>query len=108
MASSCLRLGYAGTPEFAVPALKRLAQTTNLAAVFTQPDRPAGRGQALTASPVKQCALEYGLKVFQPATLKSTDALEVLRTLQLDLLIVAAYGLILPRAILAAPRLGCI
>ena len=108
MASSCLRLGYAGTPEFAVPTLKRLAQIANLSVVFTQPDRPAGRGQALKQSPVKQCAVEYGLKVLQPLSMKSTDTLEALRALQLDLLIVAAYGQILPRAVLAAPRLGCI
>ncbi len=103
-----LRLGVAGTPEFAVPALERLADVRRVVAVFTQPDRPAGRGQALRLSPVKHRALELGLPVHQPATLKTQEARELLASLKLDLLIVAAYGLILPPAILAMPRLGCI
>ena len=77
-------------------------------AVFTQPDRPAGRGQALKGSPVKRRALALGLPVHQPATLKTEEARELLASLKLDLLIVAAYGLILPPAILEIPRLGCI
>jgi methionyl-tRNA formyltransferase len=103
-----LRLGVAGTPEFAVPALERLAEVRPIAAVFTQPDRPAGRGLALQVSPVKRRALELGLTVHQPATLKTPEARELVRGLQLDLLVVVAYGLILPEAILEIPRLGCI
>jgi len=102
------RLGVAGTPEFALPALQRLAQVRNVCAVFTQPDRPAGRGQALHLSPVKRLALELGLAVYQPATFKAPEAASLLRALQLDLLVVAAYGLIMPAAVLEIPRLGCI
>ncbi len=103
-----LRLGVAGTPEFAVPALEKLAEVRPVVAVFTQPDRPAGRGQALRLSPVKRRALALGLPVYQPVTLKTEEARELLASLRLDLLIVAAYGLILPPSILAIPRLGCI
>ena len=103
-----LRLGFAGTPEFAVPALDALIDRHHVVGVFTQPDRPAGRGQALHASPVKSRALERGLTVYQPQSFKSPDAWELLRGLELDALVVAAYGLILPPAALAAPRLGCI
>ena len=103
-----LRLGVAGTPEFAVPALDAIARVRPIAAVFTQPDRPAGRGQALHMSPVKRRALELGLAVHQPFSLKTPEAAELLRSLGLDLLVVAAYGLILPAAILEIPRLGCI
>jgi methionyl-tRNA formyltransferase len=103
-----LRLGVAGTPEFAVPALQRLTQAGYLCAVFTQPDRPAGRGQTLQQSPVKRCALELGIEVHQPASFKVPEAASLLRSLQLDLLVVVAYGLILPAAVLQIPRLGCI
>jgi methionyl-tRNA formyltransferase len=103
-----LRLGFAGTPEFSVPALTRLASLSTMCAVFTQPDRPAGRGQVLTASPVKRRALELGLPVLQPASFKSAETLELLRRLQLDLLIVVAFGQILPLAALQTPRLGCV
>jgi methionyl-tRNA formyltransferase len=103
-----LRLGFAGTPEFSVPALERLAALYSLCAVFTQPDRPAGRGQALKASPVKRRALQLGLTVLQPPSFKSPDARPMLDALHLDVLVVAAYGQILPPAALAAPRLGCI
>jgi methionyl-tRNA formyltransferase len=103
-----LRIVFAGTPEFAVPPLEALhAAGHELVAVYTQPDRPAGRGQALTASPVKQRALELGLTVEQPATLKSPDAVERLRGFDADLMVVVAYGLILPQAVLDVPRLGC-
>ena len=103
-----LRIVFAGTPEFAVPPLEALhAAGHDLVAVYTQPDRPAGRGQALTASPVKRCALEFGLTVEQPATLKSPDAVERLRSFDADLMVVVAYGLILPQAVLDVPRLGC-
>jgi methionyl-tRNA formyltransferase len=103
-----LRIVFAGTPEFAVPPLEALlAAGHDLVAVYTQPDRPAGRGQALAASPVKLRALESGLTVEQPATLKSPDAVERLRGFGADLMVVVAYGLILPRAVLDVPRLGC-
>jgi len=103
-----LRLGVAGTPEFAVPALQRLALARSVCAVFTQPDRPSGRGQSLHLSPVKRRALELGLAVYQPVSFKALEAASLLRSLQLDLLVVAAYGLILPAAVLEIPRLGCI
>jgi methionyl-tRNA formyltransferase len=103
-----LRLGFAGTPEFAVPALEALRKAHRICAVFTQPDRPAGRGQPLHQSPVKARAAEWGLSVHQPADFKSPEALETLRALHLDALVVVAYGLILPAAALQCPRLGCI
>jgi methionyl-tRNA formyltransferase len=103
-----LRLGFAGTPDFAVPALAALSETHRICAVFTQPDRPAGRGQPLHASPVKALAALRGLRVYQPATFKSPEAVETLRGLELDALVVVAYGLILPPAALQCPRLGCI
>jgi methionyl-tRNA formyltransferase len=103
-----LRLGFAGTPEFAVPALERLAQCYSIATVFTQPDRPAGRGQSLHASPVKVRAGELGLNICQPSSFKTADVLETLRGAKLDALVVVAYGLILPVAALNMPRLGCI
>jgi methionyl-tRNA formyltransferase len=103
-----LRLGFAGTPEFAVPALSHLANTQRVCAVFTQPDRPAGRGQSLCASPVKTRALELGLPVHQPVSFKTPETLELLRGLALDALVVVAYGLILPPAALTSPKLGCI
>ena len=103
-----LRLGFAGTPEFAVPALEALAVAHRICAVFTQPDRPAGRGQTLHSSPVKACATLRGFPVYQPASFKSPQTLELLRGLALDALVVVAYGLILPPAALECPRLGCI
>jgi methionyl-tRNA formyltransferase len=103
-----LKLGFAGTPDFAVPALERLAERHRIVAVFTQPDRPAGRGQALHQSPVKRRALELGLTVHQPASFKTPDALEMLRAAQVDLLVVVAYGLILPAAVLSIPARGCL
>jgi methionyl-tRNA formyltransferase len=103
-----VKLGFAGTPDFAVPALDKLAGGHDIQAVFTQPDRPAGRGQALRASPVKRRALELGLAVHQPATFKSPEALECLGSMHLEALVVVAYGLILPAAALALPKFGCI
>jgi methionyl-tRNA formyltransferase len=103
-----LRVAFAGTPEFAVPHLAACRiPNVEIAAVYTQPDRPAGRGRKLAASPVKQAALAAGLVVEQPASLRDTAAQQRLRELDLDLLIVVAYGLILPRKVLAVPRLGC-
>jgi methionyl-tRNA formyltransferase len=103
-----LKLGFAGTPDFAVPALAKLAQQHRISAVFTQPDRPAGRGQALHASPVKRRALELGLTVHQPPSFKAPEPLELLRSMQIDVLVVVAYGLILPAAALDIPEFGCI
>jgi methionyl-tRNA formyltransferase len=104
-----LAVVYAGTPEFAVPALEALvAAGHRVLAVYTQPDRPAGRGRELAASPVKRRALELGLAVEQPATLTDPAALARLAALAPDVVVVAAYGLLLPPAALAVPRLGCI
>jgi methionyl-tRNA formyltransferase len=103
-----LRLGFAGTPEFAVPALDALRKAHRICAVFTQPDRPAGRGQPLHASPVKTLATLHGLPLHQPASFKSPETLATLQSLRLDALVVVAYGLILPPAALQSPKLGCI
>jgi methionyl-tRNA formyltransferase len=103
-----LKLGFAGTPDFAVPALDRLVARHRICAVFTQPDRPAGRGQALKRSPVKRRALDLGLTVHQPPTFKSPEALGLLRAADLDALVVVAYGLILPVTALGIPAWGCI
>jgi methionyl-tRNA formyltransferase len=104
-----LRVVYAGTPDFAVPALNALAQSAHaLVAVYTQPDRPAGRGRALAQSPVKQRALDLGVPVLQPPTLKTPDAASALAAFAPDVMVVAAYGLLLPQAVLDVPRLGCV
>jgi methionyl-tRNA formyltransferase len=104
-----LRIVFAGTPEFSVPALQALHDAGHvLAAVYTQPDRPAGRGRALAASAVKQRALALGLTVEQPATLKTAAAQAGLAAHAPDLMVVVAYGLILPQAVLDIPRLGCL
>jgi methionyl-tRNA formyltransferase len=103
-----LKLGFAGTPDFAVPALQALAARHRIAAVFTQPDRPSGRGRELHMSPVKRRALELGVTVHQPVTFKTPEALEMLRAAQIDALIVVAYGLILPASALTMPRWGCL
>ena len=102
-----LRIVFAGTPEFAVPALRACAARGEVVAVYTQPDRPAGRGRQLQMSPVKQAALELGLPVQQPLNFKSEEALDMLRSYEADLMVVVAYGLILPQAVLDTPRLGC-
>ena len=107
--SNHLRIIYAGTPDFSVAALQVLIESSyDVVAVYTQPDRPAGRGRGLQASPVKEKALEYNIPVFQPKSLKDENAQRELKALNADLMIVAAYGLMLPAAVLAAPRLGCI
>jgi methionyl-tRNA formyltransferase len=103
-----LRVAFAGTPEFAVPHLAACRlPAVSIVAVYTQPDRPAGRGRKPTPSPVKMAALDAGYIVEQPDALKALSVQEHLRTLRPDLLIVVAYGLILPRKVLAIPRLGC-
>ena len=107
--SSPLRLVFAGTPDFAAAALRALIQTQHdIVAVYTQPDRPAGRGRKVTPGPVKHLALQYQLPVFQPASLKTPEAIAQLRTLDADVMVVAAYGLILPPEVLSVPRLGCL
>ncbi len=104
-----LRLIFAGTPDFAAHALRALADSRHrLLAVYTQPDRPAGRGRKLQASPVKLFAQQRGIAVYQPDSFKSDDARQQLADLKPDLMVVAAYGLILPQAVLDIPRLGCI
>ncbi len=101
-----LRLLFAGTPEFAVPSLRAALDGGEVLAVLTQPDRPAGRGRQPQASPVKQLALQHGLPVLQPETLKTESVQAQLRDFAPDLLIVVAYGLILPQAVLDIPRFG--
>lgn len=104
-----MKIIFAGTPEFAVPPLEALlASPHQVCAVYTQPDRPAGRGRKLTPSPVKQVAERHGIPVCQPVGLKDPAEQERLRALRADLMVVVAYGLILPRAVLEIPRLGCI
>jgi methionyl-tRNA formyltransferase len=109
MDMSPARILYAGTPDFAVPALSALVESPHVVlAVYTQPDRPAGRGRKPSPSPVKRRALEAGLPVLQPASLKDEAVQAVLAAWEADLLVVAAYGLILPQAVLDIPRLGCV
>jgi len=103
-----MRIIYAGTPEFAVPALQGLIDAGHeIVMVLTQPDRPAGRGMQLKASPVKQLALQHGLRVFQPESLKPAEVQAELAAAQADVMIVAAYGLIIPTAVLNLPSKGC-
>ena len=104
-----MRIVFAGTPDFAVPALQAMVGQPRWrpVAVFTQPDRPAGRGRKLKFGPVKQVAVDAGIDVFQPNSLKSPESRAPLIDLQPDLLVTAAYGLLLPTAWLAAPRHGC-
>lgn len=102
-----MRIVFAGTPEFAVPALRAALQRDQVVAVYTQPDRPAGRGRGLAMSPVKREAVARGIPVLQPETLRAPDAQAELRALQPELMVVVAYGLILPRAVLSIPVHGC-
>lgn len=103
------RIVFAGTPAFAAGHLDALLQHgKQVVAVYTQPDRPTGRGKRLLPSPVKQLALEHALPVHQPPSLRNDEAVAELQALRPDLLIVVAYGLILPESILAVPRLGCL
>ena len=102
-----LRIVFAGTPEFAVPCLRAAAQRNEVVAVYTQPDRPAGRGRGLTPSPVKREALLRGIEVLQPENFKSALSKDALRALQPDLMVVVAYGLILPQSVLDIPTYGC-
>ncbi len=104
-----MRIVFAGTPEFAAQHLQALLDAgREIVAVYTQPDRPAGRGQKLAPSPVKQLALQHGIAVYQPQTLRDPAAQAELAALAPDLMVVVAYGLILPQVVLDTPRLGCI
>ena len=109
MTDAPLRILFAGTPDFASLHLKALIESEHtLIGVCTQPDRPAGRGKKLTASPVKRLALEAGLPVYQPASLKAENDRQLLADLQADVMVVVAYGLILPQPVLDMPHLGCL
>ena len=104
-----MKIIFAGTPDFAVPSLQMLlASKHEVCAVYTRPDRPAGRGRQLHISPVKALALKHALPVFQPLTLKTDEDLQQLRSFSADLIVVVAYGMILTQAVLDMPRLGCI
>lgn len=102
-----LRIVFAGTPEFAVPCLRAAARYGDIVAVYTQPDRPAGRGRQLTPSPVKVNALAHGWRIEQPENFKSLDSKKVLRELNADIMVVVAYGLLLPQSVLDIPKNGC-
>lgn len=107
--SNHLRIIYAGTPDFSVAALDALIHSKHeVVAVYTQPDRPAGRGQGAKASPVKETAQQYNIPVYQPLSLKDKTVQAELAALNADLMVVTAYGLLLPAAVLETPRLGCI
>ncbi len=102
-----MRIVFAGTPEFAVPCLRAAALRGEVAGVYTQPDRPAGRGRGLTASPVKLEAVQRGIPVFQPDNFRSAESKRTLRALKPDLMVVVAYGLLLPQSVLDIPEYGC-
>ena len=103
-----MKIIFAGTPDFAATHLQALIGQHEVVAVYTQPDRPAGRGKKLTASPVKLLAEQNNLPIFQPQSLKDPEQQTILANLQADIMVVVAYGLILPQVVLDAPRLGCI
>lgn len=106
---TALRVAFAGTPDFSVPALEALvASKHTVVGVLTQPDRPKGRGRQITAGPVKAAALAHGIPVAQPLTLKTPEGRAELEAWRPDVLVVVAYGLILPPAVLSIPRLGCV
>ncbi|HEY2590245.1 MAG TPA: methionyl-tRNA formyltransferase [Steroidobacteraceae bacterium] len=104
-----MRIAFAGTPEFALPALRALTESGHdIVGVLTRPDRPRGRGRQIAPSPVKEAALAYGLPIFQPETLASPESRAVLESWRLELMVVVAYGLILPASVLALPPRGCL
>ncbi len=104
-----MKIIFAGTPDFALPTLQMLIDSKHdICAVYTQPDRPAGRGRKLTPSPIKKLALESSLSVFQPENFKQSDDLEQLQIFDADVMIVVAYGLILPQTVLDSPKNGCL
>ena len=102
-----MRIVFAGTPEFAVPCLRAAASKGEVVAVYTQPDRPAGRGRELTPSPVKLEAVQRGIPVYQPENFRSAESKAALRALKPDVMVVVAYGLILPQSVLDIPVHGC-
>lgn len=103
------RIIFAGTPEFSVSALQALLDSEHhVIAVYTQPDRPSGRGRKLSPSPIKQLANAHNIPIYQPQTLRNPDEQQRLRELNADIMVVVAYGLLLPKAVLDAPRLGCL
>jgi methionyl-tRNA formyltransferase len=107
--NQALRIVFAGTPDFSVPPLQALIDGGyKVSAVYTQPDRPAGRGRKLTPSPVKKLALSHGIPVYQPVNFRAEEDLAALEALDADLMVVVAYGLLLPQRVLDAPRLGCV
>ncbi len=104
-----MKILYMGTPEFAVPCLETLINSKHeIIGVFTQPDKPSGRGQKVNITPVKEKALEYNIPIFQPSTLKNIDVINQIQNLNPDLIVVVAYGQILPKEILQLPKHGCI
>lgn len=104
-----MRIIFMGTPDFSVPCLKALVNSDNeVVGVFTQPDKPKGRGYELAPPPVKVCALENGLNVFQPKSMRDGEALEIINSLNADLIIVVAFGKILPKEVLESVKYGCI
>lgn len=104
-----MKIIFAGTPDFAVPALQMLINSEHeLCAVYTQPDRPAGRGRKLTPSPVKSLAMNANIPVLQPETFKTKESLTELASFEADLMIIVAYGIILPQAVIDTPKRGCI
>ncbi|MGH8188995.1 MAG: methionyl-tRNA formyltransferase, partial [Steroidobacteraceae bacterium] len=106
---SNLSIVFAGTPEFSVPTLEALLRSPHrIVSVYTQPDRPAGRGRHVATSAIKECALRHGLPLEQPASLRDPAALQRLAGWRADLMVVVAYGLLFPETVLRTPRLGCI
>lgn len=104
-----MRIVFMGTPDFAVPSLEALLKRGHeIVAVYTQPDKPKGRGHKLLSPPVKELAMQHGIPVYQPVSLRKEEAIEELRALQPELIVVAAYGKILPVAVLEIPPRGCI
>lgn len=105
-----MRIVYMGTPDFAVPSLESLINTGKheIAGVFTQPDKPKGRGYTVTFSPVKDCAILHNIPVYQPDTLKDGTALKIIKELMPDVIVVVAYGKFLPKEILDYPKYGCV
>ncbi len=104
-----MRIVFMGTPDFAVPILSAIAEAGHtVVGVVTQPDKPRGRGKAVLMTPVKERALELGLTVYQPVKVRESEFVEVLRKLDADVFVVAAFGQILPKTVLEIPRLGCV
>lgn len=103
-----MRVIFMGTPDFSVPCLEELVKNEEVVGVFTQPDKPKGRGYELTPPPVKVCAQKYNIPVFQPTSMRDGKALEIINTLNAELIIVVAFGKILPKEILESVKYGCI